>query len=366
MCPAFPPVFFSRIRDNLAHNLAILSLILFSVSLPSCRPPILDVIGDTVKGAPAPSFPDNITWLNAERPLSMADLKGRVVLVYFWSSCSINAVRAIPYVNDWYAQYQDYGLSVVGIHSPQFGFEKEAEGIRRVLSRLTAAHPVVLDNDFALWSRYQNHAWPTFYLIDHTGFIREVVVGEGKYDEIESLILALLIRAGYEPPEMFMNPHPDVEFSRLGTPEIHAGYGELSHFGSPEPVLADQIQAYGADSPLELNHFYLVGDWEIGEERARLRGMAGKLLIRYDASRLYGVLSSLHGERLRAEVLLDGEALTTENYGKDIWFRDGKSFIEIDHPRIYEMVNTDGDYGEHVLEIVFTQPDVEIYSFMFG
>jgi len=341
-------------------------LFLFSCLALSCAPARQEPEAPLMIGEWAPPFVKNMIWLNTDKPFSWSDLKGHVTLLHFWTSSSINAVRSLKFMNRWYSRYRSNGTVLIGIHSPQFSYEQDPDVIDDVLGKHVVMHPVVLDNEFVLWSGYRNRAWPAFYLVDAQGKLRHIVVGEDRYEELEAEMRALMDEAGYAVPPMGESYGPHVVFSQLGTPEIHVGYDLLSHFGSPEPVLPDRTQAYGADASLEFNHFYLVGDWEIQKERAVLRGRGGKLLLHYEASRVYAVLGSVHANRLRAEVRLDGEPLTTETYGGDIWFRDGRSFVEIDQSRLYELVDTYDEYEDHILEITFLSSDAEVFSIMFG
>jgi len=352
------------VRRRIANT--ILWLLLPLVFLSSCKNEVKQADSFPLVGATAPEFPHNVSWINTELPSSLAEMRGGVVLLYFWSSTSINSIRAIRFINQWHRKYGEWGLHAIGVHAPQFDFEKDAAYVKTAVSKEVMFHPVVLDNDFLIWTAYRNRAWPTFYLIDHRGIIRDIFVGESDYDQIEFRIQDLLSEIGVETSDSIESLEPQVDFSRVGTPQINTGYDELTHFGSPEPVLPNATQNYSADTTLQFNHFYLVGEWEIQKDKALLRGRGGKLLLRYEASRVYVVLGSLHASRLRAEVRLDGEPLTTENYGKDIWFRDGRSYVEIDNRRLYELVNTRDIYGEYALEISFSSGDVEVFAMMFG
>ncbi|MBI4430374.1 MAG: redoxin domain-containing protein [Candidatus Omnitrophica bacterium] len=348
-------------RINISKSVFL--LVVLSILCISCRLESKETSELSLVGTPAPRFAPDAVWINVP-PGSVFERKP--TLLYFWSSSSINAIRALKIVNRWYQKYSLLGLEVIGVHAPQFTFEKDAQRVETAISTQVILHPVVLDNDFRIWTAYRNRAWPTFYLVDHRGIIREIFVGEVDYDQIEVRLQDLLIETGAVVPAALEPLQPEVDFSRIGTPQILTGFDELSHFGSPEPVLTGAVQAYSADVTLQINHFYLVGDWEIQKERALLRGRGGKLLLRFEASRVYAVLGSLHNSRLRAEVRLDGEPLTTLNYGKDVWFRDGRSYVEIDYPRLYELVDTRDVYDEYTVEISFLSADSEVYSLMFG
>lgn len=362
---SFQPVF-SRVVVQRRIAITILWLLVPPMLLASCQNEAKQADVLPLVGAAAPELPASVSWINTDVPLSLAELRGDVVLLYFWSSTSINSLRAIRFINQWHRKYGESGLQIVGVHTPQFDFEKDATQVKDAVSKEVMFHPVVLDNDFLIWTAYRNRAWPAFYLIDHRGIIRDIFVGEMDYDQIEFRIQDLLSEIGIQASDSIETLEPQVDFSRIGTPQINAGYSELSHFGSPEPVMPNATQNYSADKTLQFNHFYLVGEWEIQKDKALIRGRGGKLLLRYEASRVYVVLGSLHASRLRAEVRLDGEPLTTENYGKDIWFRDGRSYVEIDNRRIYELVDTHGIYGEYTLEISFSSGDIEVYVMMFG
>ena len=362
---SFQPVFFKIVNKRIFPSVFLL-LACVPWFCVSCRKEPAKETALPLVGARAPEWPSDLTWLNTPFPKTIAQSNANATLLFFWSSTSINSLRAVKQVNLWHRKYSEFGLEMVGVHAPQFSFEKDSTVVQNSISREVMLYPVVLDNDFKIWSAYRNRAWPAFYLIDQRGVIRDIFVGETEFEQLELRIQDLLAEAGVAPPESLGTVPSEADFEQIGTPQILVGYDELSHFGSPEPVALDAVQTYSADSTLVFNHFYLVGDWEIQKEKILLRSNGGKLLLRFEASRVYVVLGSLHNSRLRAEVRLDGEPLITDNYGKDIWFRDGRSYVEIDNRRMYELVDTRGIYGEYTLEISFLSADTEIFSLMFG
>ncbi|HTK59858.1 MAG TPA: thioredoxin family protein [Candidatus Baltobacteraceae bacterium] len=297
-----------------------------------------------------PEFAGIETWLNSE-PLTAASLKGKVVLVDFWTYSCINCIRTLPYVTSWHEKYKEKGFTVIGVHTPEFAFEKEPENVRAAVARHGITYPVPLDNDYGTWNAYSNQYWPAHYLFDAQGRLRYVHFGEGKYDETERNIQALLEEAGQE-AAMAVTSVPDkTDFAKIGSPETYLGYARMGGTGSPEPVRRDEVQFYTAPEPHALNRFQFSGAWRVEEERAVAAGDTSAIFYRYDASNVNLVLSPPEDRAGRVRVFIDGQ---------------DQGEITIDGERLYELHSTPGAYGEHLLELRFLTPGTAAYAFTFG
>jgi thiol-disulfide isomerase/thioredoxin len=314
-----------------------------------------------------PEFAGIETWLNSE-PLTAASLKGKVVLVDFWTYSCINCIRTLPYVTSWHEKYKDKGFTVVGVHTPEFAFEKDAENVREAIARHRITYPVPLDNDYGTWNAYSNHYWPAHYLFDAKGRLRYVHFGEGKYDETERNIQALLEEAGQD-ADMTVTPDgAQPSFSEIGSPETYLGYGRMELLSSPEDVLHDAVRNYSAPQPYALNRFYLSGGWRIEEERA-IPSKDAKLFYRYDASTANLVMSALDpsGPVLRVEVKLDGKPVPEGFRGADLNYgEDGTTYLLVKDAKLYEITDAGAAYGEHLLELSFPEAGTAGYAFTFG
>jgi thiol-disulfide isomerase/thioredoxin len=298
-----------------------------------------------------PEFAGIEAWLNSG-PLSERDLRGKVVLIDFWTYSCINCIRTLPYVTSWHDAYADDGLVVIGVHTPEFAFEREEANVRKAIERHGIRYPVALDNGYATWNAYGNRYWPAKYLFDDRGRLRYFHFGEGKYDETEANIRALLQEAGMDGmadmAEVTGAATPD--FRKIGTPETYLGYGRMDLLGSPEPVLRDEVQRYTAPDAPRLNRFYYDGAWRVEEERGVLAEAPGRIVFRYSAAAANLVMGPTNGP-VRVEVRIDGELLKT---------------ISVDEEKLYELADFGSAYGEHLLELRFLDPGIAVYAFTFG
>jgi cytochrome c biogenesis protein CcdA/thiol-disulfide isomerase/thioredoxin len=316
-----------------------------------------------------PSFAGATLWLNSP-PLTPEALRGKVVVVDFWTYSCINCLRALPYVESWYQKYKDHGLVVIGVHAPEFAFEKDAGNVRRAVADLKITYPVALDNDYAIWQAFNNQYWPAHYFIDATGHIRAHHFGEGNYDESEQTIRTLLTEAGQSglpPPGMGgatavgVQAPPDEAHDQ--SPETYVGYRRADNFASPGGFAQDRPHAYSAPSALKLNQWALGGSWNVDPEKAVLGASGGKIEFRFYARDLHLVLGpGSGGKPVRFRVTLDGAA-PAANHGADT---DSSGAGVIDGQRLYQLIRQSGDVGEHVFSIEFLDPGVQAYSFTFG
>ena len=306
-------------------------------------------------------------WFNTPEglPLRISDLRGKVVIVDFWTYSCINCIRNIPYVSAWDRKYRDVGLVIIGVHTPEFAFEKKPENVARKIKEYGIAYPVVMDNDYAIWNAYDNQFWPAKYFINHEGQIVWRKFGEGGYEEQEAKIQELLAAAGLltEKPPM-EEPQESVDFGRIKTPEIYFGYRRISHFGGR--VMPDQSVTFASEpAAVAENMFYLTGTWRMGPEQAMLESANGKIIIRYRANKANIVMAA--EAEVTVEVRLDGKPLGSDNRGRDVFMTKGAgSYARIQEPKLYNFTDTGDDYGWHTLELIFTQPGVQAFAFTFG
>jgi len=321
-----------------------------------------------VEGA-IPSFTGATLWLNSP-PLTPEALRGKVVMVDFWTYSCINCLRALPFVESWYEKYKDHGLVVIGVHAPEFAFEKDPNNVRRAVADLKVTYPVALDNDYAIWQAFNNQYWPAHYFIDAVGRIRGHHFGEGNYDESEQTLRKLLTEAGQTelpPPGMGsakavgVQAPPDEAHDQ--SPETHVGYRRAENFASPGGFSQDQAHRYSAPAALKLNQWALGGSWNVDPEKAVLGAVPGKIEFRFYARDLHLVLGpGSDGKPVRFRVLLDGAA-PAANHGADT---DSGGAGAIDRQRLYQLIRQAGDVHEHVFSIEFLDPGVQAYSFTFG
>ena len=316
-----------------------------------------------------PSFAGATLWLNSP-PLTPESLRGKVVVVDFWTYSCINCLRALPYVESWYEKYKDHGLVVIGVHAPEFAFEKDPNNVRRAVADLNVAYPVALDNNYAIWQAFNNQYWPAHYFIDAAGRIRGHHFGEGNYDESEAIIRKLLTEAGQKdlPPAgmgtaklVGVEAAPDEAHDQ--SPETYVGYRRAENFASPGGFAQDQSHVYSAPAALKLNQWALGGSWNVDPEKAVLSSAPGKITFRFYARDLHLVLGPAgDGKAVRFKVTLDGAA-PAASHGADT---DAGGAGMIDSQRLYQLIRQAGDVGEHVFTIEFLDAGVQAYSFTFG
>ena len=309
------------------------------------------------------------SWINSE-PLSLEELKGKVVLVDFWTYSCINCIRTFPHLSSWYEKYKDDGFVLLGIHSPEFEFEKKRENVLLEVQKYNLEYPIALDNAHATWNAYKNRFWPAHYLIDAQGNIRFTHFGEGRYAETESAIQQLLLEAGLLSLDKFTEVAeiaPNVDFSQIGTPEIYLGASRINNFGSPvDNVVINVPYVFPAVTKVEFNKFYLTGLWRIAPEFAELVGEEGKITLKYKANKANIVLEITDRDEILMELKIDGEYLNEENKGDDVFIENGKSLVRVKEARLYNLVNTKDEYEIHTLEILLISPGLQAFAFTFG
>jgi hypothetical protein len=300
-------------------------------------------------------------WLNSER-LSPAELRGRVIVINFWTLTCINWLRQEPYVRAWWQAYRGDGLVVIGIHTPEFSFEHEIDGVRQATRERGIDYPVAVDNDYEIWTAFDNHYWPALYFVDADGAIRDHHFGEGRYEQSERVIQRLL---GVERELVSvegLGVEAAADWDHLRTPETYLGYGRGDRFASPETVALDVPRRYELPAPLRLNDWALAGDWTIGREYVVLDRTGGSIAYRFRARDAHLVLSPGAREPIPFRVLLDGEA-PGRSHGADV---DEEGNGLLDHGRLYQLVRQHDTIHERTLEITFGKPAAEAYAFTFG
>uniref|UniRef100_UPI0028D359B0 thioredoxin family protein n=1 Tax=uncultured Stenotrophomonas sp. TaxID=165438 RepID=UPI0028D359B0 len=320
-----------------------------------------------------PSLAGATGWLNSP-PLSVEGLRGKVVLVDFWTYSCINCLRALPYVREWEQRYRDQGLVVIGVHAPEFAFERNLRNVMGAVEDLKITYPVAIDNDFAIWRGFNNRYWPAHYFIDGQGRIRAHHFGEGNYAQSEQIIRQLLRENGAtlpdEPQAMAMaaaNPRDGVErqadMRNLKSPETYLGHARAENFASPGGQRADQAADYAVPASLQLNQWALGGRWTVGDEDAQLQQAGGRIAFRFHARDLHLVLApGADGKPVRFRVRLDGQAPGAAA-GGDI-APDGSGTVG--GHRLYQLIRQSDDVRERTFEIEFLDPGVHAYAFTFG
>jgi cytochrome c biogenesis protein CcdA/thiol-disulfide isomerase/thioredoxin len=322
----------------------------------------------TIEGE-LPSLGGATAWLNSA-PLAVADLRGKVVLVDFWTYSCINCLRTLPYVKAWYDKYRDHGLVVVGVHTPEFAFEKDARNVEHAVAELHIGYPVALDNDYAIWRRFDNQYWPAHYFIDAAGKIRAHHFGEGSYAESENVIRQLLIEAGHTdlpPAGEIATPVAGVEAAAdpaaFSSPETYLGYQRAENFNSPGGFSKDVAYTYSAPSYLDTNQWALSGTWTVDREKAVLRTLPGSIQYRFTGRDLHLVLGpDVVGRPVRFRVLLDGHA-PGPDHGSDT-NANGEGVVT--EQRLYQLIRESSDVARHTFTIEFLDDGVQAYAFTFG
>ena len=314
-----------------------------------------------------PTLSGAVQWLNSP-PLTAEALKGKVVLVDFWTYSCINCLRSIPYVRAWAEKYKDQGLVVIGVHAPEFPFEKSIDNVKQAVERLRIDYPVAIDNDYAIWRAFNNEYWPADYFIDAKGRIRHHYFGEGDYAESERVIQQLLAEAGAAnlPAGVVTVSATGAEAASdeadVQSPETYIGYMRAENFASPGGAVSDAPHVY-SPGDLKLNDWGLSGDWTIGGQSATLNRTDGAISFRFHARDLHLVLGrGADGKPARFRVTIDGMA-PGESHGADV-SAEGEGVVT-DH-RLYQLVRQSGPIMDHTFTIQFLDPDVQAYAFTFG
>jgi cytochrome c biogenesis protein CcdA/thiol-disulfide isomerase/thioredoxin len=314
-----------------------------------------------------PSLAGAQEWLNSP-PLTLEALKGKVVLVDFWTYSCINCLRSILYVRAWAEKYKDHGLVVIGVHAPEFAFERNVANVKTALGTFKISYPVAIDNEYKIWRSFENEYWPAHYFIDSNGKVRHHHFGEGDYDESERVIQKMLKDAGNKDvPGGLVSVSASgaqaaADTNDVKSPETYVGYDRSNHFVSPGGVVEDKSHDYAAGE-LQLNEWSLTGNWTVGPERAQLDNKDGSIVYRFHARDLHLVLGpAAEGSKIRFRVTIDGK-VPGGAHGVDT---DADGNGEVTTQRLYQLVRANGAVADHTFEIHFLDPGVQAYAFTFG
>jgi thiol-disulfide isomerase/thioredoxin len=314
-----------------------------------------------------PDLGGAIGWLNSA-PLSSESLRGKVVLLDIWTYTCIYSLRPLPYVKSWATKYKDAGLVVIGVHTPEFSFEKERVNVENAVRNLKVTYPVAIDSNYRIWHALNNNYWPAQYLIDGKGRIRYHHFGEGEYGEIERVIQELLTENGATgldgiTPSISADGIEAAPSGNVQSPETYIGYRHGERFSSPELLDRDSQKIYSSPARPSLNEWGLSGSWNVGAESAVLQAVPGKIVFRFHARDLHLILApTKHGKPVRFKVKLDGTA-PSGDCGVDS-SPDGTG--EIREPRLYQLIRQKGAVKDRTFEIEFLDPGVQAFDFTFG
>jgi thiol-disulfide isomerase/thioredoxin len=307
-------------------------------------------------------------WLNSP-PLTEAGLRGKVVLVEFWTYTCINWLRIQPYVRAWADKYRDRGLVVIGVHTPEFAFEKNLDNVRRMVKVLNVGYPVAVDNNYAIWRAFDNNYWPALYFVDVKGQVRHHQYGEGGFAESERVIQELLAESGAPAAGGALvsvegrGVEAAADWGNLKSPENYLGLARTVNFASPGGARADQPQVYTSPARLGLNAWALSGEWQMGRSAVALRKAGGRIMYRFHARDLHLVMGpAVGGTSVRFRVLIDGQP-PGDSHGTDV---DAQGYGTLDQQRMYQLIRQQRPIGDRVFEIEFLDAGAEAFAFTFG
>jgi thiol-disulfide isomerase/thioredoxin len=315
-----------------------------------------------------PSFGGATAWLNSP-PLTAAGLRGKVVLVEFWTYSCINWRRQLPYVRAWAEKYKDQGLVVIGVHTPEFPFEKDIDNVRWAAKDMRVANPIAMDNDYAIWHAFANEYWPALYFVDTRGRIRHHQFGEGEYEQSELVIQQLLADAGVSGIHRGLisvdarGAEAAADWGSLQSQENYVGYGRTENFASPGGAKANKSHVYALPTQLKLNHWALSGDWTMQKQGIVLNQAGGRIAYRFHARDLHLVMGpAAPGMSVRFRALIDGQPPGAA-HGVDVNDQGNGTVAE---PRMYQLIRQPKPIADRQFEIEFLDSGVEAFSFTFG
>lgn len=305
------------------------------------------------QGNKAPEIIPGGVWFNSN-PLSLEQLKGKVVIIDFWTYSCINCQRTLPYLRKWHEKYNDKGLVIIGVHAPEFEFEKSEKNVAQAINDFNLSYPIVQDNNFATWRAYKNRYWPAKYFIDKEGYIRYSHFGEGEYDNSEKVIQELLKEAGASDISTEIN-NPTYKIDAK-TPEMYLGYDRIEYFASPEAIQKNRLATYTAPQNLQNNEFAYIGNWIVMNEYANPQKGAA-LTLNFDAKEVYLVMRT-KGAHAKVKVFVDGKL---QYFGEN----NENGTVIVDKDTLYKLINLPS-VGKHNLKLEFEDNNIEVFAFTFG
>jgi len=315
-----------------------------------------------------PSLGSATEWLNSQ-PLTAAGLRGKVVLIEFWTYTCINWLRSLPYVRAWAETYKDQGLVVIGVHAPEFAFEQHVDNVRRAAKDMRVDYPIAIDNDHAIWRAFKNKYWPALYFVDGQGHIRHHQFGEGEYEQSERIIQQLLAEAGIGGIRHDLvsvdarGAEAAADWGSLKSPENYVGYERTENFASPGGAVLDKRRVYAAPARLRLNHWALSGDWTVEKQATVLNKANGRIAYRFHARDLHLVMGpAVRGTSVRFRVLIDGQPPGAA-HGIDV---DDQGNGTVTEQRLYQLIRQPKPIADRQFEIEFLDSGVEAFAFTFG
>jgi thiol-disulfide isomerase/thioredoxin len=307
-------------------------------------------------------------WLNSRR-LTATGLRGKVVLIDFWTYTCINWLRSLPYVRAWAKRYKDQGLVVIGVHAPEFAFEKDVDNVRRAAKAMSVEYPIAIDNEYAIWRAFKNGTWPARYLVDARGQVRHRQFGEGKYEQSEVIMQQLLTEAGSAGIGQALvsvdarGAEAAADWASLQSPENYLGYERTENFASPGGAGMDERRVYAAPARLRLNQWALSGDWTVGKAATVLHQPSGRIACRFHARDLHLVMGpAAPGASVRFRVRIDGQP-PGPAHGIDV---DDQGNGAVTDPRLYQLIRQPKPIVDRQFEIEFLDAGVAAFAFTFG
>jgi thiol-disulfide isomerase/thioredoxin len=307
-------------------------------------------------------------WLNSP-PLTAAGLRGKVVLIDFWTYTCINWLRSLPYVRAWAEKYKDQGVVVIGVHTPEFSVEHDIASVARAAKEMKVEYPIAIDNDYAIWRAFQNQYWPALYIVDAQGQIRYHRFGEGDYEQSERVIQQLLAETGRGGIGHDLvavearGAEAPADWGSLKSPENYVGYDRTENFASPGGAVSDRQHLYAVPERLSLNYWALAGDWTMGKQATVLKQANGRIVYRFHARDLHLVMGpAARGPSVRFRVRIDGQP-PGPAHGIDV---DEQGNGAVTESRLYQLIRQPGAITDRQFEIEFLDPGVEVFAFTFG
>jgi thiol-disulfide isomerase/thioredoxin len=363
--------FYSESRIAVSHPRRIMLSMLAAIAVAAIAAPTRASAQDApsiVGTFPLHGLSGATSWINSP-PLTARQLKGKVVLVDFWTYSCINCLRSVPYIRAWADKYKDSGLVVIGVHTPEFDFEKQLPNVQKAVRKFGITYPVALDSNHAIWDAFHNEYWPAHYFLDGNGKVRYEHFGEGDYDQSERWIQQLLAERAAKPmPAGAAAVHAQgieapSDINQVRSPETYLGFSRAEHFASPGGIKKNVEHVYAAPENPRLNQWGFAGKWIDGGETALLRSAGGKIIFRFHARDLHLVLGPASGGKpVRFRVTIDGHA-PGDNHGVDT-DAEGNGVVT-DH-RLYQLVRQQGAIADHTFTIEFTDAGVQAFAFTFG